>query len=345
MPHEVTLSPSGHRFTVGDDEAILDAALRAGVKLPYGCRDGACGACKGKVLAGEVDHGHAQSHALNEAERAAGLTLLCCAHARGALTIEAKEVPAMAGIPVKTLPARVQALEFPAPDVAVLTLKLPATEAFRFLAGQYIDILLRDGQRRSYSLANPPGDAGEPLVLHIRAVPGGLFTGQVFSTLKVRDILRFSGPHGSFFLREDSLRPLVLVAGGTGFAPIRAIVERALAIGLRQPIHLYWGARRPVDLYQDAVAAAWAAAHPQLHYTPVLSDAGAAADGWTGRTGFVHQAVRADFADLSGSDVYVCGAPTMVDAARTDFIERGGLPAERFFADAFNFAGHDGQST
>jgi CDP-4-dehydro-6-deoxyglucose reductase len=339
MAYQATLSPSGHQFAVNENEPLLDAALRQGVKLPHGCRDGACGACKGKVVAGDIDHGAAQLHALSAAERAVGWALFCCATVKSDVHLSCKEVAALEGIPVKTLPARVLALEFPAPDVAVLTLKLPTTETFRFLAGQYIDILLKDGQRRSFSLANPPHLTADGLVLHIRQVPGGQFTSRVFNELQPRDILRFSGPHGSFFLREGSARPLLLVAGGTGFAPIRAIVEHSLALEMRLPIALYWGARRQRDLYQGSVAAAWAEKYPHITYVPVLSEP-ELADAWRGRSGFVHRAVLEDFADLSAYDVYVCGAPAMVDAARADFVGQAGLPAERFFADAFNYAGH-----
>ena len=200
MSHQITVEPSGRQFAAEPGETILDAALRQGFTMPYGCKDGACGSCKGKVLAGSVDHGKAQANALKDEERAAGLTLFCCARPQSDLTLECKQLTSGADIPVKTLPARIEKLERLAPDVIEMHLRLPAAERLQFLAGQYIDILLKDGRRRSFSLANAPHDDAF-LQLHIRHVPGGVFTDQVFSTMKLRDILRFNGPHGGFYLR------------------------------------------------------------------------------------------------------------------------------------------------
>ena len=202
MSYQVTVQPSGRQFVAEADETILDAALRQGLTMPYGCKDGACGACKGHVQSGSVDHGKAQAHALKDEEKAAGMALYCCAKPQSDLVIECKQITSGAQIPVKTLPSRIEKLERLAPDVIELHLRLPASERLQFLAGQYIDILLKDGRKRSFSLANAPHDDAL-LQLHIRHVPGGLFTDQLFSTLKVRDILRFNGPHGSFYLRED----------------------------------------------------------------------------------------------------------------------------------------------
>lgn len=336
MNHHVTVEPSGRDFDANADETILEAGLRHGLTLPYGCRDGACGACKGKVLSGAVDHGRAQPHALSDADKAAGLALFCCATPQSDVVIECKQVSSARDIPVKTLPARIEKLERLAPDVVEMHLKLPASERLQFLAGQYIDILLKDGRRRSFSLANAPHDDAF-LQLHIRHVPGGFYTEQVFSTVKVRDILRLNGPHGGFFLREDSAKPMVLVAGGTGFAPIRAIIEHALHEDCRRPMVLYWGARTRADLYQNALSEQWAAQHDHIRYVPVLS-APTPEDGWQGRTGLVHQAVMADFPDLSGHQVYACGAPAMIDAARQDFVATCKLPEEEFFADSFTFS-------
>ncbi|NHC06416.1 CDP-4-dehydro-6-deoxyglucose reductase [Azonexus fungiphilus] len=333
MRYQVTVQPSGRQFAAEADESLLDAALRQGLSMPYGCKDGACGACKGQILEGSVDHGKAQ---LADADKAAGQALYCCARPTSDLVIECRQLRSAHDIPVKTLPARIESLERLAPDVIELKLRLPASEQLAFLAGQYIDILLKDGRKRSFSLANAPGE-GKLLELHIRHVPGGFFTEQVFTTLKVRDILRFSGPHGGFFLKNDAAKPVILLAGGTGFAPIKAIVEQALADGHAQPLYIYWGARARADLYQDALPAAWAAAHANIRYVPVLS-APAAGDAWNGRTGFVHQAVIEDFPDLSGFQVYACGSPLMIDVARQDLVARCGLPAEEFFSDAFTFS-------
>lgn len=336
MSFQISIEASPHNFQAEPGETILDAALRQGLAMPYGCRDGACGACRGKVLSGQVDHGKAQTHALSEADRAAGFALFCCASAQSDLCIESREVRSLTDIPVKTLPARVQKMTLAAPDVMLLELKLPANERLQFLAGQYIDILLKDGKRRAFSLANAPHD-DDCLQLHIRRVPGGQFTEHVFTEMKERDILRLKGPHGSFYLREDSTKPMLLVAGGTGFAPIKAIVEHAIAEKCPRPIHIYWGGPQRADLYLLPLAEAWAAEHPQLRFVPVLSDP-SSADTWNGRTGFVHRAAMQDFPDLSGHQVYVCGSPAMVAAAKTDFVGQCQLPEDAFFADSFDFS-------
>ena len=335
MSYQITVQPSGRSFTAEASETLLVAALRQGLTLPYGCKDGACGACKGKVVSGTVDHGKAQEHALKDEEKAAGLTLYCCASAQSDLVIDCKQLGSASDIPVKTLPSRIEKLEKLAPDVIEIHLRLPANERLQFWAGQYIDILLKDGKKRSYSLANAPHDDAV-LQLHIRHVAGGVFTEQVFSTQKVRDILRFNGPHGTFYLREDSKKPMILLAGGTGFAPIKAIVEHAIAEQCERPMFIYWGAKARVDLYQNALPEKWAAEHANTSYVPALSEP-AAGDDWAGRTGFVHQAVLADFPDLSGYQVYACGAPVMIDAAKRDFMAQG-MPEEEFFADAFTFS-------
>src|SRR5574343_963855 len=293
MSYQITVQPSGRQFVAEADETILDAALRQGLTMPYGCKDGACGACKGHVQSGSVDHGKAQAHALKDDEKAAGMALYCCAKAQSDLVIECKQITSGAQIPVKTLPARIEKLERLAPDVIELQLRLPASERLQFLAGQYIDILLKDGRKRSFSLANAPHDDAL-LQLHIRHVPGGAFTDPLFSTMKVKDILRLNGPHGSFYLREESAKPVILLAGGTGFAPIKSIVEHALAENCQRPLHIYWGARARADLYMPELPASWAAAQAQVSYVPVLSEP-AADDAWDGRTGFVHRAVLADF--------------------------------------------------
>ena len=329
----VTLQPSGHEFEVEPGEAILAAALRQGFVLPYGCRNGACGSCKGRILEGRVDYGSYQEKALPGKEKAEGKALFCQARPLTDLVLEARTIGAVKDIPIKTLPCRVQRMERLADDVIVLYLKLPANERLQFLAGQYLEFLLRDGTRRSFSMANPPHD-DELIQLHVRHVPGGHFTDHVFGKMKERDILRFEGPHGTFFLREDSDKPIVCVASGTGFAPIKSVIEHALAEGVRRPMTLYWGGRRPKDLYMNELPLKWAAEHPGFRYVPVISDA-LPEDAWTGRTGFVHRAVMEDFPDLSGYQVYACGVPVMVDAARHDFVAECGLPEDEFYADSF----------
>lgn len=333
MTFQITIQPSGHRFSAEENETILEAALKNGFVLPYSCRDGVCGVCKGKIVEGRVDHGKHLASALTEAEKATGLALLCCAKPQSDLVIESREVDAISDIPVKTMPCRVQNMKKVAEDVMVLQLKLPTNEHLKFLAGQYIDILVKDQKPRSFSLANAPHN-GEFLELHIRNIAGGTFTRHVFNEMKVRDILRFKGPLGTFFLREHSDKPIILIASGTGFAPVKAMVDHALHIGMKRPMHFYWGARKLADLYMLETVRQWESR--SVKFTPVLSEP-LPGDHWQGRTGLVHQAVLDDYSDLSGYEVYACGAPAMVASARRDFIALRGLPEDEFFSDVFAF--------
>jgi len=332
--HKVTVQPSGHVFDVEEGESVLTAALRQDLVLPYGCRNGACGSCKGRILEGSVDYGVYQKKALTLDEKAQGKALFCQARPLTDLVVEARTIGAAKDIQVKMLPCRVQKLERVADDVVVLYLRLPANERLQFLAGQFIEFLQKDGSRRSFSMGNAPHD-DELIQLHVRHVPGGQFTDHVFGKMKERDILRLEGPLGTFFLREDSAKPIVFVASGTGFAPIKSIIEHALRKGITRPMVLYWGARRPKDLYMNELPLKWAAEHAQqFKYVPVVSDA-LPEDQWSGRSGFVHRAVMEDFPDLSAHQVYACGVPLMVDAARRDFTQRCRLPEEEFYADSF----------
>jgi len=332
----VTLQPSGHQFEVEAGEAILAAALRQHFVLPYGCRNGACGSCKGRLLEGSIDYGVYQKKALPDAEKAQGKALFCQAKPLTDLVIEARTIGAAKDIAIRTLPCRVQKMERLADDVMILYFKLPANERLQFLAGQYLEFLLKDGSRRSFSMGNAPHD-DELIQLHVRRVAGGSFTDHVFGRMKERDILRFEGPLGSFFLREESAKPIVFVASGTGFAPIKSIIEHAFHKGVARTMVLYWGGRRPKDLYMNELPLKWVAEHPGFRYIPVISDA-LPGDQWSGRTGFVHRAVVEDFPDLSGHQVYACGVPVMVDAAQCDFTAQCRLPEDEFLADSFTTA-------
>jgi len=340
VSYQVTLKTSGKQFTVNQDETVLEAALRQNINLPYGCKNGACGSCKGKVLEGQVTHGQHSESAMSRADETGGATLFCCAHPQSDLLIEAREVQGAGDIAIRKVPCRVNAISRHGSDVAILKLQLPASERFQFLAGQYLEFLLKDGQRRAYSIANAPEQEG-PLELHIRHLPGGLFTDFVFAAkdpaLKEKDILRFEGPLGSFFLREDSKKPIIFVAAGTGFAPIKSIIEQMQAKKIQRPISLYWGGRRPSDLYMNSLCETWAQDLPDFKYIPVISDA-LPEDTWDGRSGFVHEAVMTDHPNLKDFQVYACGAPVMVNAARQDFSSQCHLPEEEFFADSFTSA-------
>jgi CDP-4-dehydro-6-deoxyglucose reductase, E3 len=330
--HSVLIAQSGTRFTVAPDQTILAAALNAGVTLAYGCRNGACGACKGSLISGELVYGEYQEKALTAAERAAGKALFCCSRPVGDVVIEAREVNTARDVTVKTLPARVEKIERPVDDVAVLYLKLPAAERLQFMAGQYIDILMKDGKRRSYSMANAPHD-DQYLQLHVRKSPNGAFSQYVFEQMKERAILRFEGPMGTFFLREESDRPIIFMAGGTGFAPVKAILEHAFMKRLNRQMILYWGVRTPGDLYMPGLPSEWAADYSHFTFIPVVSEVPEGAS-WSGRTGLVHEAIAADFSDMSGYCVYACGGPAMIDAAKPAFFARG-LPEEEFYCDSF----------
>ena len=336
MSYTVTIQPSGHTFTVEPDEPILAAALRQGFNLSYGCRNGACGSCKGKVIKGQVHYGINAPIALTDEDRADNLALFCQALAEGDLTIEAHEIGAVKDIPVKTLPCKVSRLERLNHDVMLVQLKLPTTERLQFLAGQYVDFLLPDGRRRSFSIASAPHE-DEIIELHSRHIEGGRFTTEVFENLKLKSIMRIEGPLGGFFLREDSDRPVILMAGGTGFGPIKGIVEHALAANITRPIHIYWGVRAKQDLYMHDMAQGWANKYQHISYTPVLSEP-KEEDNWQGRTGYVHDAICEDFADLSNYEIYGSGPPAMIHAG-TDAFAAKGLNLDNYYSDAFEFAG------
>src|SRR4051812_14757467 len=332
-PFQVTVQPSGRTFSANADEALLAAAIRQGIGLPYGCKDGACGSCKCRKLEGTVTHRAHQSKALSAEEEANGYVLTCSATALTDVVLESRQVTDESAFPIKKMPSRVLSLEKKSHDVMIIKLQLPANDSMRYHAGQYVEFILRDGARRSYSMGNAPHN-GPAVELHIRHMPGGKFTDHVFGAMKEKEILRVEGPYGSFFLREDSAKPIVLLASGTGFAPIKAVIEHLQFKGIDRPVTLYWGGRRPADLYLDGWVRERQAEMPTFAYVPVISNA-LPEDNWTGRTGFVHRAVLDDFPDLSGHQVYACGAPIVVDSARAEYSAKAGLPPEEFYADAF----------
>ncbi len=331
--YTVTISGSNSEFVVFEGESVLTAALRQGVMLPYSCKNGTCGSCKGRVGQGEVRYPFHPPLALERSEIAEGFALLCQAEPLGDLAIEVREIEAVRDIPVRMLPARVAEKTLLAENVMRLRLRLPKNQRLQFLAGQYVDILQPGGKRRAFSIASPPQEADE-IELHIRHVEGGGFTGQVFDELKERDILRLEGPLGTFFVRNDRPeRPMIMMGGGTGFAPLKAMIEDLLAHGDTRPTHLFWGARNAEELYLGELPERWAAEHGHISYSPALSEGG---EGDVAFTGLVHEAVIGAYPDLSGMDVYMSGPPAMIDAARTAF-QQHGLPVERLFYDSFEF--------
>jgi CDP-4-dehydro-6-deoxyglucose reductase, E3 len=336
MSFQITIQPSGRSFAVNPDQFILASGISQGIGLPYGCKDGACGSCKCKKISGSVEHGPHQSKALSAEEEENGFVLTCCAKPLSDVVLESKQVTEAGAFPIKKMPSRVMALDKLSHDVMRVKLQLPANDVVQYHAGQYVEFLLRDGARRAYSMGNAPHtlDAAAPMIeLHIRHTPGGKFTDHVFGAMKEKEILRIEGPYGSFYLRESS-KPIIMVASGTGFAPIKALIEHMQFKNIQRPTVLYWGGRRPADLYLETWVKERLAEMPNLSYVPVVSDA-LPEDRWTGRTGFVHQAVLDDVADMSGHQVYACGAPIVVDSAQRDFVGQRGLPSDEFYADSF----------
>lgn len=332
----ITVQSTHHQFEARPSQTILEASIAAGVNLPYGCRSGSCGNCKGDIISGEIDYGEYAASALTDAEKAAGKALFCCAHPLTDVVIECREI-ASDVIPPRILPTRVERKVQLSHDVMALFLKLPSSEHLQFKAGQYIEFLLKDGKRRAFSIANAP-HVDNLLELHLRLIPGGQFTEYVFNEMPEKAILRIEAPFGSFFLREDSVKPIIMVAGGTGFAPIKGIIEHMLHHNIQRDVILYWGALTKQDLYMPALPEAWAAEYSNIRFIPVLSDA-KPEDQWQGRTGYVHQAVLDDFAatGLADFEVYCCGAPAMVEVAHASFIEAG-LAEDAFLSDAFTYA-------
>ncbi|MGB5211148.1 MAG: CDP-6-deoxy-delta-3,4-glucoseen reductase [Gammaproteobacteria bacterium] len=335
MNPTVTLHPSGKRFQAADGESVLAAALRNGLNLPHSCRGGSCMSCQARILSGKIDYPRGTPAALSPADLSSSQALLCQAVATSDLEVEIAPLETPGNIRIRRLPCRVQTATRLCPDVMELGLKLPGFEPFEYLAGQYVDILLSGGERRSFSIANPPHTAGL-LQIHVRRVAGGRFSDYVFEQMKPRALLRLEGPLGQFYLREDRQRPVLLMGGGTGYGPLKAILAHVFHLGWDRPVQLYWGVRDRVDLYDQQQLLDWSGTHPGFRFVPVLSEPGD--DGaWEGRTGFVHQAVVADIPDLSGWDVYMAGPPPMIEAARALF-PRHGLPAQQLFFDSFDYA-------
>lgn len=329
---KVTIQSSGHVFDVRPSQTILQAAMEAGINLPYGCRYGSCGSCKGKVISGSVMHDDYQESAISADELAAGYALFCCARPLEDLMIGARE-SIVAGVKPRIMPARVSKKEMLSPDVIRLHIQLPSSERLQFLPGQYIEFILKNGKRRAFSIANAPHDTFG-LELHLRVVENGEFTQYVLNELQEKAIMRIEAPFGSFHLKETSNKPIIFAATGTGFAPIKGIIEHMLYHDNQRPMTLYWGGRQLKDLYMHELCKRWAEHVPTFKYIPVLSKP---EPDWKGRTGYVQQAITEDINDLSGHEAYVCGLPNMVDDAQKQFIAHG-LEEEAFFSDAFTFA-------
>jgi NAD(P)H-flavin reductase/ferredoxin len=314
-----------------EGETLLEAGLREGLALPYECRNGGCGVCLCSVEHGTVEHRPYQKSALPDASKAQGKALMCCAVATSDVVIEVEGLLQPAFAEPQRHSGRVVGLERLADDVMRVLIAVPEGPAPAFRAGQYINIVTEDGQRRAFSFANPPHQP-DPIELHVRRIPGGRFTGHVFDNMQVGDELKFEGPLGNFTLNE-STRPILFIAGATGFAPIKSILEDAFRRGVQRPMRLYWGVRQRKDLYLLELAQRWQREHANFQVVPVLSEP-LPEDHWDGRTGLVHEAMLADYGDLTGFEAYVCGSLKMVETAVPVFLEHG-LQEGACFSDAF----------
>ena len=340
MTHKVELVNQQKNFATEAGENILSAALRQGIVIPHNCRNGFCGSCMGILHSGEVEYeGEEKPQALSQEKEKEGFILCCKAMTTSDIQLEVETIDAVVDIEIKTLPCRVHRLTKLADDVMLMEIKLPPHEKFEFLAGQYLDFLLRGSRRRSFSMANSPS-SNDVIELHIREVPDGSFTGQVFNEIKEKDMLRIQGPFGTFIMRSDNSRPAILIAGGTGLAPLKSMLEKVREEGCDRPLHLYWGARAIRDLYFDEELREWTEELDCLSYTPVLSEPDAG-DGWTGATGWVHEVVMSDFPDFNGFDVYASGPPPMINAIQKSFPENG-LEQGHFYFDSFEYASDGG---
>jgi len=335
MP-QVTIVPTGQSFAAEPHESVLAAALRAGLNLPHSCKGGHCASCRARILAGTFAYPGERPPGITQEEADTGFALLCQARARSDLAVETREVRAAPDLEVKSLPCRIDRLERLADDVMAVFLRLPAVEELHFRAGQYLDVMLSEGRRRSFSIASAPAD-GAAIALHVRRASSSGFTGQLFDSMRPGTLLRIEGPLGQFWFRGESPRPAIMVGGGTGYAPLRAMLRQLLASGDRRPVTLYWGGRTLADLYEHGWLDTLAATRPGFSYRPVLSEPGADAQERAVRSGLVHEAVLLDHPDLSGHDVYASGPPAMIEAIRARFPAHR-LPREQLFFDSFDYA-------
>ncbi|CAB5501978.1 NAD(P)H-flavin reductase (EC (EC [Bathymodiolus thermophilus thioautotrophic gill symbiont] len=323
---------TGKIFRTDGDSAILEDALIHGLNFPYGCQKGFCGKCKATIIEGEVGYKGDVPNGITPEEVADGMALLCQCYAKSDVALAVNELDSVADIEVRTLPCKVQSIERLNHDVVQIFLKIPHAESLQYLAGQYIDLIHPDFEPRAFSIASAPSNNGL-IELHVRLVEGGKFTHFIFNQLQEKSLLQLEGPKGDFFFREDSKKPVILMAGGTGFAPIKSIVEHAISTQLNRTLYIYWGVRDEVDLYMD-LPMQWANENDNIHFVPVLSQPN---KDWQGRAGFVHKSILADFEDLTGYEVYACGSPDMVKSAAKSFVEQG-MIKDNFFSDAFVFA-------
>ncbi|MEO1944571.1 MAG: CDP-6-deoxy-delta-3,4-glucoseen reductase [Candidatus Thioglobus sp.] len=323
---------SGKAFSVSDDVSILDAAISSGINFPYGCQKGFCGQCKATIIEGEVGYDGDIPNAITAQEVNDGMALLCQCKAKTDIKLAVSELDSVTDIALKMLPCKAEFINKLNDDVVQLFLKIPGSESLQYLAGQYIDLIHPEFEPRAFSIANAPVNSST-IELHIRIVDDGKFTNYIFNELEEKSLLKIEGPKGSFYFREDSDMPIILVAGGTGFAPIKAIVEHMITVGIEREVFIYWGVRDEPDIYMS-IPEKWSRIHKNIHFVPVLSEPNIK---WNGRVGFVHESVLQDFEDLSKYEIYACGPPIMVESAANTFVKHG-MKKDKFYSDAFEFA-------
>jgi CDP-4-dehydro-6-deoxyglucose reductase len=333
--HHVTLLPEGRTFSVRPSESILDAALNVGIHLPHSCKGGSCSSCRAKITSGSIHYPFGQPIGITAEEVKEGYALLCEARPTSNVSVNIRQIRLADDIQIKDLPCRIARKELLAADVMALYLQLPAIETFHYLPGQYLDVMLPGERRRSFSIASPPHDS-RPLELHVRRAPGGEFTQRVFADLEERSLLRIEGPLGQFGYQHDAKTPALLVGGGTGFAPLKAILRHVLEKGLTRSLHLFWGARTLADLYEHERVLEWTNTYPNLRYTPVLSNLDPDAS-WQGRRGLVHESVLDAYPDMTDVEIYTSGPPALVEAIKSGGLQRG-LARERLHFDSFEYA-------
>ena len=333
--HIARFEPVGIELEVDEDETILNAAFRQGVMLMHGCKEGQCAACKSFLLDGEVDLDRYSTFALPDFEEEEGYTLLCRAHALSDVEIELinyDEEVLRSGVPIVEATAEVEAVEPLTHDIRRLVLKLRDPDSITFHAGQYMDIAIpgADGEHRSFSMANTPGEP-DRLEFMIKLYDGGHFSGLLANGhgIKVGDELTCTGPYGVFTLRDSSPRRLVFIAGGAGMAPVMSLLRSMAEKGTQRPATFYYGARTEADLFELAELERLCGSVPDLRFVPALSD-----EEWDGETGLVTDVVDRMEEDLTEVDAYLCGPPPMVDAAIA-LLERRGCPESRIYFDKF----------
>ena len=327
---KVRIEPQGRDVLVRPDQSVLDAALAAGLNLPHSCKSGHCGSCRARLISGAIDYPLGQPLGITPQEAAEGAVLLCRAQARSDLTIASRVIARAGTAEIKTLPCRVEQLTLLAPDVMQLMLRLPAVEPLDFKPGQYLDVLLDQGRRRSFSLACPPHDS-KLLELHLARAPGAGFTTHVFDAMRRGELIRIEGPLGQF-IYEHAPEPLLLVAGGTGFAPIKSILRHVLETGLTRPIHFYWGARTAQGLYEEKLVQQWCGRHANLEFSTLLSESDA-----RGPRGWLHERIARDYSALNAADIYAAGPPALITALRQLLADRK-ISEQRLRFDSFDAA-------